>query len=208
MKSVVSRLLSTFTKINKFLFTIDVKLIYFFSDTLIGYVFYIFCIFYGFFGCTNSNGNCNITHGLAAVFVIFMIGLVIQTYALVKIPFTRAYLENLVGKDFLEKYLGKYRSSEALAKILKYASPAVGLLVAETITANQEHQRFLNAAKATEENFFRDCATTHRIPTHDDYKAMFEVRDEYIKKAAHANGIISRGFTAGVTSFFSPDSPK
>jgi hypothetical protein len=40
-----------------------------------------------------------------------MISLIIQTYALVKIPFTRDYLENLVGKDVIEKYLGKYTGS-------------------------------------------------------------------------------------------------
>lgn len=191
MKSLLSRLSLRLNVIIKFLFVIDLKLIYFFSDTLVRYIFYIFCIFYGFFGCTND--NCNITHSLAAIFVVFMIGLVIQTYVLMKIPFTRAYLENLVGKDFLEKYLGKYTSSEALVKILKYIGPAVGLIAAETITSNQNHQRFLDAAKATEENFYRDCEKTHRIPTHEEYKIMFEARDKYINKAAYANGIISRG---------------
>lgn len=102
----MNSLLSTLNLIMKFFFTIEIKLIYFFADILPGYIFYIFCIFYGFFGCVGD--NCNITHSLAAIFVIFMIGLVIQTYALVKIPFTHKYLEHLLNKDFLEKYLGKY----------------------------------------------------------------------------------------------------
>ncbi len=102
MKTLLSKITSLF----KIYFSIDIKLIYFFSDTLPGYLFYLFCIFYGFFGCTGE--NCTITHSLAAIFVVIMIGLVIQTYILVKIPFTRKYLENLVGKDYLEKYLGKY----------------------------------------------------------------------------------------------------
>lgn len=57
-------------------------------------------------------------------------------------------------------------------------------------------KRFLDAAKATEENFYLDCEKTHRIPTHEKYKIMFEARDKYINKAAHANGIISRGIAA------------
>lgn len=117
MKSVVSRLLSTFTKINKFLFTIDVRLIYFFSDTLIGYVFYIFCIFYGFFGCQSE--NCKPTHLLAMLFALFMVGLMVQTYILLKIPYTRDYFENLVSKQYIEHYLGKYTGSEAFVKSIK-----------------------------------------------------------------------------------------
>lgn len=132
-----------------------------------------------------------------------MIGLVIQTYVLVKIPFTRQYIESFVGKDFLEKHLGKYTGSGALVKIAKYVGRAVGLVAAETITANQQSERFLNAAKSTEQNFYRDCEKTHRMPTDQDYKAMFKVRDQYIDKAAHANGIITRGFTASFSSFFS-----
>ena len=202
MKLLLSKLLSTFNLINKFFFTIDIKLIYFFSDTLAGYIFYIFCIFYGFFGCTGD--NCNITHSLAAIFVVFMIGLVIQTYALVKIPFTREYLENLVGKDVLEKYLGKYTGSEALTKIIKYVVPAIGLMAAETMTTNQQREGFLDAAKSTEENFYRDCKKTNCMPTDEDYKAMFKTRDEYINKAAHANGIITRGFARGFSSSHLP----
>jgi hypothetical protein len=137
-----------------------------------------------------------------------MIGLVIQTYVLVKIPFTRIYLENLVGKDFLEKYLGKYTGSEALAKIIKYMGSTAGLIAVETITANQQNERFLNAAKVTEENFYRDCKTTSSIPSQDEYNAMFKKRDEYLDKAAHASGILTRGFTAGFHSFFLSDSPK
>jgi len=86
--------------------------------------------------------------------------------------------------------------------------PAVGLIAAETITSNQQHERFLNTAKATEENFYQDCEKTHRIPTHEQYKIMFEARDKYINKAAHANAIISRGIAANLTSFFSSDSSK
>ena len=188
-------LYSTFNAINKFFFTIDMKLIYFFSDNPFGYAFYIFCIFYGFFGCTGD--NCKMTHSLAAIFVVFMIGLVIQTYALVKIPFTREYLENLLGKDFIEKYLGKYTGSGAVAKMFKYVGPAMGLLAVETITANQQSDRFLRAAKLTEDNFFSDLKKMNRIATDEEYQAMTKVRDSYNNKAANADGILSRGLRRG-----------
>ena len=188
-------LYSLFNVIIRFFFTIDIKLISFFSDNLAGYIFYIFCIFYGFFGCVGD--NCNITHSLAAIFVVFMIGLVIQTYGLVKIPFTREYLENLVKKDFIEKHLGNYTGSEALVKIFKYVGPAISLVAAETITANQQSNRFLRAAKLTEENFFNDFKKMNRIATDEEYQVMVKLRNEYLDKAANANGIIVRGLGRG-----------
>ena len=85
----------------------DLQLLRFFSDNIFGYSFYIFCLFYGFFGCNHDVNPCNITHSLAAIFVCFLSGLMVQTYILVKIPFTRQYLENLVGKQYIENCLGK-----------------------------------------------------------------------------------------------------
>ena len=137
-----------------------------------------------------------------------MINLVIQTYILVKIPFIRAYLKNLIGKDLLERYLSKYTGSDAVLKITKYLGSAVNLIASEVIIANRQSEAFLKAAKSTEKNFHRDCENTNHILSYQEYKEMIKVRDGYIDKAAHSTGVITRGFTAGVDSFSSSDSKK
>ncbi len=203
MKSFSSKLLFIFHNLNRIFFVMDLQLIYFFADTVVGYFFYIFCIFYGFFGCTSD--DCKITHSLAAIFVCFMIGLVIQTYIFVKIPFTRKYFESLVGKDYIEKYLGKYTGSESVVKIIKYVSPALILMTAETVTANQEYDKLSKAAELTEKNFMNDFKSRNTTPNDADYQEMYKVRDKYIYEAAHARGVVSRGFAASVHSFSSSD---
>lgn len=183
----------------KFLFKCDLKLISFFSDNLFGYIFYIFCIFYGFFGCQSE--NCNITHSLATIFVLTMIGLVLQTYILVKIPFTRDYLENLLGKNYIENHLGKYTGSEAVIKLLKYMGPALSLGVTDHVTASLLADRYYFAANLVEENFHSDYEKMGKLFNEVEFNEMRQQRDKYLKQAANAKGIISRGFAAGASKF-------
>lgn len=190
LKSILN-LLAT-NSYTKFLFKCDLRIISFFADNLFNYAFYIFCIFYGFFGCISP--NCVLTNSLAAIFVAFLIGLVIQTYILIKIPFTRAYLENLVSKNYIEKYLGKYTGSEATLKLIKYIAPAASLALVEHYTANIVETKNLSAAKLTEENFYFDHQKSGSVPSKEKVLEMRATRDNYIKQAANSTGVISRGF--------------
>ena len=87
-----------YNDILRLLIKIDIRLLCFFSSKF-GYGFYLWCMVYAFFGCTGN--ECKISHSLAAIFVLFLIGLMLQTYILLKIPFTRQYLENLVRQSYI-----------------------------------------------------------------------------------------------------------
>ena len=186
----------------KNLFKIDLRLISFFSDNLFGYAFYLFCLIYGFFGCSSNDNNCTIFHSLAAIFVCCLIGLTIQTYALVKIPYTKAYLENLIGKNYIEQYLGKYTVSESLVKIFKYVGPWIALTGAELITAKAEASRQFEAARLTKEMFDDMHNQAGSMPSLEELKEIRKEYAKYIEKASNAKGVISRGFAAANVNVF------
>ena len=191
----LSLVLTTTTKLLlKLSFKLDLKLLYFFSDNLVGYLFYIFCIFYGFFGCQSE--NCDPTHLVAMLFSLFMMGLMIQTYILLKIPYTRDYLQNLVGKEYIEQYLGKYSGSAAIGKLFKYVGPAIAIGTVEAASSTMESNRCLKAAHETEENFKAKCEFLHKLPTEAEYMEMEKVRDGYIRKSTEATGVVSKSFAA------------
>jgi hypothetical protein len=199
LKNTVKFLTNTTNLYIKFFFKLDLKLVFFFSDTLIGYVFYIFCIFYGFFGCQSE--NCKPTHLLAMLFALFMVGLMVQTYILLKIPYTRDYFENLVSKQYIEHYLGKYTGSEAFVKSIKYLGPMFAVGIVEKLTADMEANRCMTAAKIAEENFDKDNARMHKIPNEAEIAQMQKIRDEYQQRATRATGVISKSFSS-VGHFF------
>ena len=87
----------------KVLFSIMLKVIWFFTDTIFGYSIFLFAFFYGFFGCTY--GNCNLSHTLVAVFAITITTTVVETYILIKIRFSKAYLENILERKFIIDHL-------------------------------------------------------------------------------------------------------
>lgn len=184
----------TINPIMKFLFQFDLRFISFFSDNLFGYSFYIFCVVYGFFGC--SGDSCTIPHSCAAIFAVFTVSLTIQTYLLVKIPFTRAYLENLLGATYIEKYLGKYTGSEALAKVAKHTLPILALGVTEHFTASSEAARYYKAADSVEKKFTEHHLSIGSQPSIEQHEAMVKQCYNLVEKAANAKGIITRGFAA------------
>jgi hypothetical protein len=190
MQNILLFVKKNFFKLFKLSMIFDIKLIYYFSSFFPGYLFYLFCIFYGFFGC--SGENCHVTHGLACGFALFMVGLVIQTYLLLKIPYTRNFLENLIGKSYLIKYLGEYTGSEAVVKITKYVAPALTTLLIDMVTATTEENRYMRAAKQVQINFDDDNKIMNHIPSATEFRDAMKQRDIYIGKAAEAKGIFSR----------------
>jgi hypothetical protein len=183
-----------YNDILKILVKFDIRLLCFFSDNIFGYGFYLWCLFYGFFGC--SRDDCTISHSLAALFVLFLFGLMLQTYILLKIPFTREYLENLVGQSYIEKYLGKYTGSEMLIKLFKYCGPVIAAAGAELLTANIEAQRQFEAAQQAQRIFDQHHKAAGSLPSVEELKQNADLQLEYVKKASNAKGIISRGFAA------------
>jgi len=76
----------------KFTVTLYLKLntlfAHFFTETYIGYIFYLFCIYYGVFGCGEKN-PCGLSNELAAWFAFSVIAINFKLWILVKIPTTR-----------------------------------------------------------------------------------------------------------------------
>ncbi len=149
---------------------------------------------YGFFGCTGD--ECKTSHSLAAIFVLFLIGLMLQTYILLKILFTGQYLENLVGQSYIEKYLGKYTGSQALITLLKYCGPAITLTGAELITANIEAETQFKAAREVKRVFNGTNKLAGLEPSLEETKQNDELQLNYIQRASNATGIVTRGFAA------------
>lgn len=90
----------------KITFKVQLKIIWFFTNTLIGYALFVFLFIYGFFGCLH--GECMPSNSISALIATVIIYSTLELYILVKIPFTREYLENLLGKDFIIAHLGQY----------------------------------------------------------------------------------------------------
>ena len=181
-----------YNDIVRMLVKIDLRLLGFFSDNIFRYAFYLWCLLYGFFGC--SGNKCTISHSLAAIFVLFLVGLILQTYILLKIPFIRQYLENLVGKNYIEKCLGKYTGTDALVKLLKYCGPVVTLTGAELITANIQAERQFEAARQAKRVFDETHKAAGSLPSFKERKENANLQLDYIEKASNAKGIITRGF--------------
>ncbi len=196
MKYKLKKIL-TFLTINpvmKFLFQFDLRLVSFFSDNKAGYIFYLFCVLYGFFGC--SGNNCTVSHFCAAIFVIFTATVTLQTYLLVQIPFTRAYLENLLGIAYIEKYFGKYNGSEVLIKLAKHTAPILVLCLTEYITANSEAARCYEASNSVIKNFNEFHSDAGSQPSMEERKAIMKESISLIHKAVDAKGLVSKGVAA------------
>ena len=82
---------------------IDIKLIYFVTNTGWGYFLYI-CALSVIFGTKTHQGGLFFL--LCLVFSCYVISTALFLFVLVKTPLTRKYLRNLFGEDFLVKHLG------------------------------------------------------------------------------------------------------
>jgi len=132
-------------------FKLTIRLVHFFSKTYVGYSIYIFCFFYGFFGCHGT--TCGLSHSLAGYFTFLMISLAFEIWILVKIPATRKFLDQLVGADYIIKYLGKFTGSISM---LRYISPIVAVAVAEGLTQSIESANNRINAKAPLDEYWKN----------------------------------------------------
>lgn len=138
LKSLVQSYLPKLKSFIKFYVTLYFKLhirsVHFFSRTYLGFGFYLFCFFYGFFGCHGT--NCNLSNFLAGYFALLMISLSAEIFFLVKVPITRKWIGQLVGEDYIIKYLGKFSGSVSL---FKYLTPVFAITTSEILTHTAEN---------------------------------------------------------------------
>ena len=174
----------------------DIRLIHFFSENVYGYAFYNFAIIFGFF----TNSNFFMFTCFCQLFVCFMLGTVVQTYVLLKIPYTRKFLENLLSIDYIEKYLGKFSFSSGTVKMIKYLGPIVALAVVDVATARETSRQLYESSKMSLEKDVACYKSLGRDPSAEEIKVMFDKSDKYIREASKAKGLISRSFDVGVSN--------
>ncbi len=141
-------------------FELHIRLVHFFSKTMIGYSFYIFCFFYGFFGCHGT--TCGSSNLLASYFAVIMISLSSEIWFIVKIPITRKWLAQLVGEDYIIKYLGEYTSTLSL---FRYLTPVAAITAAEILTHTAENMNNKYTSDAILDEYWKNVKESN-IP-HD-----------------------------------------
>lgn len=102
MYSFISKYLLIFTKAS---FTINILLVYFFSRTAAGNCLFVFSILYSFF--FSDEATFHLSNVLASVIVMDTLDLSIVLCVVLLIPKSRTYLINLLGEEFIHKYLPK-----------------------------------------------------------------------------------------------------
>ena len=85
-------------------FKFQIRLVYLFMTSSSFYLLYIYLVAYGLYG--GSISGYNNTHLVAFCIVFYLIGTIIELYILCKIPMTRKFLDNLLTKQYIIKYLG------------------------------------------------------------------------------------------------------
>ena len=86
-------------------FYYSIKFLWFVIHTRVGYTFYICTVS----GCFSH--EVDFWFGFSFFFALFTSSLAIETFVLVKIPLTRRFLDQLLGKEFIIDHLGKPISS-------------------------------------------------------------------------------------------------
>ena len=108
LKSLVQIFWSQIKPFIKFTVTLYLKLstlfAHFFTETFFGYTFYLFCIHYGLF----ASNEITLANTLAGWFAFLVIVINFKLWILVNIPITRKWLHQLVGGDYMIKYLKSY----------------------------------------------------------------------------------------------------
>lgn len=123
IKHKISSLLIFFTNFGKsvldfyikYLFLLQIKLVWFVGKTFIGYLLFVFCFFYGFFGWLPGEGQ--LSHLICMAFALFTISTTIELFILVKIPLSKKYLQRLLGEDFLVAHLGDHMMTSLVSRI-------------------------------------------------------------------------------------------
>lgn len=98
-----------FNKLFKSVFSnyikLNIKLLHFTANTTFGFGLYLVLTLYTYLGYKFS--FLNWSHYFCAFFILYVLFTIVMVTILFKISLTRQWIGNLVGNDFIEKYLGK-----------------------------------------------------------------------------------------------------
>ena len=116
----------------------SIKFLWFITNTTVGYTFYIFTVS-AFF-----SHEMDLWSACSFFFVLFTLGLAMETFVLVKIPLTRRFLDQLLGKEFIIDHLGKHTATTTLFKAL---GPIILFGAANEMAKEMEFKRNWDAAE-------------------------------------------------------------
>lgn len=129
-------------------FKFHIRLLYAVSGSKVLYSIYIFLMTYSIFGC-KGNVDCNISHYVALLIALYVMGTSIELYILCYISRTRIFLDNLVGKDSIIKY-----KAASTRQFLKIYSVVFVLTACDIITAQFEQALILQKAHLIDSEYF------------------------------------------------------
>lgn len=102
---------------------IHMKLVYFFSNNILAYLFYICFIVYGHF----SSLDINYSHIFPYIFVYYLLFHSFEFYVLCNLKITRKWLEDSIGETVLISYLGDKKGGKPFILFLIGYMVIIGL---------------------------------------------------------------------------------
>ena len=160
----------------------NIRLTHFFIETKIGYSFFLFSTLYGLFGCSSAE-TCHVTHALATLLVLYIMSTVAELWFLVKIPFTRKILDQLLTKEYILKYMGEHSYTKAAFKTFLTVIGAVAL---ESGTSHVEHIQNTANSRHPMDDYYKALEVKQEKPDFNarEYKDAIKERNFHLHKKA------------------------
>ena len=175
----------------KVYFKFHIRLVHFFIETKVGFLFYVFCVFYGFFG--HNQTPVPASNFFAALFALYILESSIELWILVKIPFSRKFLEKLLTRQYIIRYLGENIGSKIVSKA---ATIIVSTAAVESGTKYIEAVINKDNANAVHDTYINDMKSAGRTvdPSSKEYNKMIEEKNFHLRQPT--TGIITKTINA------------
>jgi hypothetical protein len=168
-----------------------IRLVHFFIKTKIGFLFYVFCVLYGFFG--HDETIAPLSNFIAAVFALYILESSIELWILVKIPVSREFLEKLLTREYIIKYLGENIASEV---VIRAATIIMSTTILEVGSKGMENVLNQSNGDRVHDTFIRDHELSGRPidMRSKEYKAMIEEMNSHLRRPTA--GVITKTINA------------
>lgn len=120
-----------------------IRTLYFITEKTLPYCLYLFIMFYCLYGGRDT-GVFKTSHYVSLFFVMYIIGSSFQIYLLCKIPLTRRFLDNLLTKEYVFKYLGHHSGT---IQAMKLGAPILAAGAVEAATAGYALHRNIEVVR-------------------------------------------------------------
>ena len=171
----------------------NIILIHFFIETKIGYSLYFFCLLYGLFGCSDTqDSSCHVSNVLATLLVLYIMSTIVELWFLVKIPFTRKMLDNLLTKEYVLKDLNDHTLSQMTFKTFGIFIATVFI---DSATAQVEHIQNESNAKEIMNDYYKSLKKAELKPDLDSKLYNDASNEAYSHLNKKPKGFISKSIS-------------